>query len=405
MKNLNTIIGALCMLISFVSCNNSDDIDVSIKVSNILPLTANVGETITINGFNFDPNETYIVQFNDKEGTIIELTSTYIKVQVPEKSYTGKVTITYNQGKVVAGNVTIINIFEDEVVLTTQKEVDDFGANNYSEITEGLKISGEYVTTQDPIKNINALKALTKVDRHLSIIKNDNLSDVNGLANLQEVDGLMIIDRNNIIRNLDSLSNLTTTKGFNINSNTLLESITGLKNLTEVEYLYCVKNESLTSLNGLQNLKTIESLKIERSALENLDGLEGITELSYGVVIYVNDKLLNINGLKNLTYLGEEDDSEIASNKLLTNIDGLANLTEIDSELDIYSNESLTNLDGLSSLTKFDNGALDVFNNIKLSNFCSLTNFFKANNHTHFSVYGNAYNPTIQDIIDGKCSQ
>lgn len=149
------------MLISFVSCNNSDDIDVSIKVSNILPLTANVGETIIINGSNFDPNETYIVQFNDKEGTIIELTSTYIKVQVPEKSYTGKVTITYNQGKVVAGNVTIINIFEGEAVLTTQKEVDNFGANNYSEITERLKISGEYVTTTDPIINIDALKALT----------------------------------------------------------------------------------------------------------------------------------------------------------------------------------------------------------------------------------------------------
>lgn len=215
----------------------------------------------------------------------------------------------------------------------------------------------------------------------------------------------MVIERNSILRNLDSLHNLTITNGFDIYTNPLLESITGLKNLTETEYLYYVGNASLKSLNGLQNLQIIERLEIQKSILENLDGLEGITSLSYGVSIYKNDKLININGLKNLTYLGEDDASEIAINKLLTNIDGLANLTEIDSELDIYSNESLTNLDGLSSLTKFDNGALDVFNNIKLSNFCSLTNFFKANNHTHFSVYGNAYNPTIQDIIDGKCSQ
>lgn len=402
----NKLLAALFTMLLLVisSCSNSDDIDTSINITSILPLTANVGDIITINATNIDPNATYIVEFNNGiQGLITEITTTYLKVKIPEKSYTGDVTILHNDATHTAGVVTIVNIYNGDIELLTQTELDAFGSNNYSEVTGIFRIGKNNNTTSDPIKNLDALKALVKLQSEFYIKNNDYLTNIDGLSNVTVVEGNLALEYNNELLNFNGLSNLTSTYGFYIYNNDKLNDISGLNNLTKVEYLYYTGNKSLNSLNGLENLTTIvESLEIHNSALTNIDEFSQITSLEQSLEIVENDYLTNIDGLSGLTTLGEY--AEISENKSLANINGFNNLKTIGEEIYFYKNESLTNIDGLSSLIKVE-GGLDFNKNYNLSDFCGLTNLFIADDQTNLYTTNNAYNPTEQDIIDGKCSQ
>lgn len=94
-----------------VSCSNDKDPDTnqvqSPTIDNISVNTANIGDIITINGQNFNRDEDYLVLFNDLEGTVIEITSLYIKVKIPLGATSGSVILTYNDNILNIGNIII----------------------------------------------------------------------------------------------------------------------------------------------------------------------------------------------------------------------------------------------------------------------------------------------------------
>lgn len=90
----------LAMLISctILSCSKKDD--TQIVLSSISPLTAGAGDTLTISGKNLMPNGANpVIKLNDQSMTIIKSSSGQLKVIVPKRVGSGRITAT-------AGNKT-----------------------------------------------------------------------------------------------------------------------------------------------------------------------------------------------------------------------------------------------------------------------------------------------------------
>lgn len=160
---------------------------------------------------------------------------------------------------------------------------------------------------------------------------------------------------------------------------------------------------NLVSLNGLQNITSVNGLKINNCyQIVDLLGLNA---------------LQNIGGNPNIYQT-----LDIHSNTELTSLEGLNNLSSIGlsgyiSYIRFGGNPKLLNLNALSSLNEinsafyFDTVVLysveDVRGNDILSDFCGVQGLFNSGNFDseNINISYNAYNPTVQDIIDGNCSQ
>ena len=268
--------------------------------------------------------------------------------------------------------------FVGRVFLTTQQEVNDFGDLCYTKIDGAM-----------------TLNDLSSTD--------DKIVDLLPLTNLIEIYTETYPDSLH-----GSLGILTSE----------LTNLQGLINLESVGSLVIKNNESLISLNGLESLNIIgseASLFFDDLFIEN------------------NSNLQNIDGLNNLTQIGTDGQYSrllIRGNPLLQHIDGLESLSKIGtstspqdiSSLRIVFNNQLQNVNGLASLSEVY-GDLDflsipsdiigpepdpIYGNENLLDFCGLQNLLSnciygnvRTNHPNFSGYG----PTVQDIIDGNCSQ
>ena len=129
----------------------------------------------------------------------------------------------------------------------------------------------------------------------------------------------------------------------------------------------------LYGLTGVQDLKALNkltaikgSLCISDTDLSSLEGLEQLTSIKGGLLIDDNKKLVNLNGLNNITQLGKfheyyDEKKEyliglrISNNEVLNDITGLGNITFIEGGLTIVNNPLLINLKGLEKLTSSGN--------------------------------------------------
>ncbi|MFT5752141.1 MAG: hypothetical protein ACI86L_001654, partial [Dokdonia sp.] len=67
----------------------------------------------------------------------------------------------------------------------------------------------------------------------------------------------------------------------------------------------------------------------------------------------------------------------------------------------------LSEIGGFENLSNSPNGEsirLILEGNINLSNICSLSNWLTNNPVLYFNTENNAYNPTLDDILNGDCS-
>ena len=86
---------------------------------------------------------------------------------------------------------------------------------------------------------------------------------------------------------------------------------------------------------------------------------------------------------------------------MFTSFAGLNNsINNLDS-LSINNSNQLNNLSGLDNVTVED--VLLIENNVSLNDYCALNP--QSANASIFDIYGNAFNPTQQDILTGNCSQ
>lgn len=166
-------------------------------------------------------------------------------------------------------------------------------------------------------------------------------------------------------------------------------------------------------------------LRIKANNLTSLNGLQNITSVN-GLMIYNCNKLVDLSGLDALENIGGNPNDfqtlDIHSNAELVNLSGLNKLSSIGlsgyiSYIRFGDNPKLLNLDALSALNEiysefyFDTIVLysveDVRGNDMLSDFCGVQGLFNSGNFNPENIFisYNAYNPTVEDIIDGNCSQ
>ena len=77
-------------------------------VKNFSAQEVTVGDIITIEGENFVPSQTYTITFNGVKGTIKEVTSNHLKVEIPEEATSGEVILSSNEISKSIGRLTIL---------------------------------------------------------------------------------------------------------------------------------------------------------------------------------------------------------------------------------------------------------------------------------------------------------
>lgn len=249
------------------------------------------------------------------------------------------------------------NIFEGNVVLTSQAEVDAFGLERYDEI-EGSMIIGFSSLEETNITNLNALNSIESIQYGLTIKNNPLLLNLNGLNGLNYINGGTL----------------------EINS-----------------------NEMLNNINDLSGLLSFKSLVVEDNPmLLNLDGLEGVRLSRESIVINNNNALLNIDGLSGLDTV-DGVIVFIAGNPSLSSINGLSNLQFVAGDL-IIRNSQVTSLNALDGLENVGGGVFVSYNE-SLTDFCGLLPLIDSGGLSGgFSTKGNAYNPNIENLNTDECS-
>lgn len=378
-------------------------------------------------------------------------------------SYSGYVEALDSEGKTYKSNfsfVTELKVYDTDIRLENQAQVEAFGKSCYNKI-EGNLIIGSTNTNLTDVSDLSSLYTVEVVQGDI-YIQNTICQDLKGLEGINETTtyGKLTIDDNDELLTLEGLAGISRMHNIYIAGNKKLLSFTGLDNLKDITgYFWFSYNESLASLEGLKSLINITRLDIvNNDALENLKGLERIISIEE-LAINSNDNLQSLEGLNNLEHCTS---IKIAKNAPLPNLNGLNNLNTVNN-LYVSGNSQMTSLMGLESLTKvihsisiqlnenletleginnvvFSGGSpngysLGIYENGKITNldalvnyrfidqkgvftirsnpelvdFCGLTQLTKdmditgINKNTIFRW--NKFNPTYDGMLIGECSQ
>ncbi|WP_062059644.1 IPT/TIG domain-containing protein [Aquimarina longa] len=165
MEKIYSII-TLCFLI--ISCSSDDNTTTELvskpTINNISTNSASIGDIIIINGKNFNPNETYIVKFNEIKGRITEITSTQLKVEVPENATSGKIILIYKGEKVNVGNLEVtIELINKLYGYVAYDKLVELNIDDGSELSTIATIGSDYLSDIVYSKNTNEIIGQTSV--------------------------------------------------------------------------------------------------------------------------------------------------------------------------------------------------------------------------------------------------
>jgi hypothetical protein len=328
------------------------------------------------------------------------------------------VDITLNGGEIDLGMLSTCDdtggIYNGDLTLSTQADVNDFGAFGYTIINGSLKIGGEYMNPSN-ITDLTPLLALEEVN-NLNIRYNENLPNLEGLNNITKVNSLLYIESNDVLQSISDLNNLENVWSIRISNNNALISLLGLENITSTN-LNIRNNSSITSLAGLESITTLGTLK-----LRDNQNLTSISQLSNLTILNTADisgqpLLTSLEGLNQITSL---EFLRVTNNDSLEDLSELSNLTSIN-WISIGGNDSLINLNGLENVLfnrwmligkDFETDIVVDSPNPSLVDLCALENLFingdyiatSTNIFNGVTIANNAYNPSVSDIIAGNCN-
>ena len=135
----------------------------------------------------------------------------------------------------------------------------------------------------------------------------------------------------------------------------------------------------ITDLSFLSSVTSIDSVFLVEFQGNTLQGLHNITSCASQFIMSFSPFIEDLSVLENLVAINN---------------------------LSLFSNSSLQNLNGLDNVLDATGEFFSIAENPMLSDFCSLENLFVNGTYETIDYYvnSNLYNPTIQDIIDGNCS-
>jgi len=293
----------------------------------------------------------------------------------------------------------------DTIILTTQAQINNFSATyptcttpkylfidgsgaspaitNLSGLTGLSEIKNKLKISHTSLTNLSSLNNLVLIGDTLEIAHNPLLTEL-GLFNLDSLGALILLDLP-VFTDMDGLSNNITNIGsINIDSTALtnLDGLNGIINITHGGFygLRISHNATLTTLSGLNNLGTITGYMIvEDNPLLTSIGMNNLTTAS-GFLLSDMPNLTSIAGLtNNLTNTGIGTFWMI--NTGLTNLVGMDGVTSA-SNFYIWSNPNLTSLNGLENISGNVGGGISIHDNALLNSVSALSNITSVNDGT-----------------------
>lgn len=235
------------------------------------------------------------------------------------------------------------NVFDGDMLLETQTDVENFRQQQYAIVTGNLRIFS-VLDQSDSIRNLKGLATLCNVQGNLEIVGNLDLLTLDGLESVQSVGGNLLIDSNTDLRSIDRLCSLRTIGGtFTVQGNSAVLEIAGLNCLESVgRFLSITNNENLCSITGFNSpagLRIYSDFFIGTNpSLKTVDGFNSLLGVYEDFVIIENESLVCIAGFRRLRQI--VDQLLVANNAALVSIDAFGQLRVV-SEIEIANNDSL----------------------------------------------------------------
>lgn len=320
-----------------------------------------------------------------------------------------------NEDAIALGAVSLCEeqslIYYGNLTFTSQDEIDTFGAIGYIEINGFLHLQ------DGDIDNLQALHTLEKINGELYIRDLPELENLEGLNNLNFIlTTLGLVSLPNL-QNIEALESLIMVNELQLGHLTSLESLEGLENIESLSFnLILVDLPVLDSLLPLQAIQMSNLRNLQLQLLPNIDSISIFSQTQSVRILRISeiDSLTTLDGLENITSAGQV---QIIDNDSLISLEGLSGLTTLAHEsvdtpgIFIMDNDLISSLNGLENITTAEkvyigSTANPDTGNLQLTDFCALQNLFMNGdyNEDEVIIVDNAYNPTVQDIIDGNCS-
>lgn len=349
-------------------------------------------------------------------------------------------------------------VFDGDVVLSTQKEVDEFTKSPITKISGSLTLGQTTeVEKADSINNIDGLKQLLEVEQTLTINSTFALDNFNDLSNLQRIGSLVSTNTNVkeiILPNLKRVDNSLKVYAYKAEkiSFTVLSKV-GQNIEFSIRDVVDLNISSLESCGGSLEINHGKMTEILLPSLKKVNGKLTITatevtkldlgELSSigGALQLYGSKMADINFSSLESTAGDFKLESLVATKLsfpkLKDISGQFMLNSLESMTEFSAPEllstgqiyfyklpvlekldlkklaktsmlemtaiNLTNLNGFESLTVAT--YVYIQNCSKLVSYSGLKNIVPSLNNSKWTTRGNAYNPTYQNMVDGLYDQ
>lgn len=292
------------------------------------------------------------------------------------------------------------------------------------------------------LNNLIGLESIHKVSE-LDIGGNNALTSLEGLSNLDTIGALYVHDCN-ALRNFVGLNGLNSVHSVNIAGNMLLESLDGLDGVTQCEgrivigvnevTKYESPNPSLRDFcaftrifqdrdwnaNSSSQTIWIEHNKYNPQEAEFNGGLCSIPEDDYKILnSSITLSTQSMVDIFNFNYIAGDVVIESLDGDIITNINKLSCIDSIGGNFTIWNCTGLETLDGLENLKHVGKiiqiGQKSMWVerlNPKLYSLCAIRQLYldhpefgpEPNKSPQKSIAGNFFNPTIEMLEAGKCS-
>jgi hypothetical protein len=224
------------------------------------------------------------------------------------------------------------------------------------------------------VRSIVSKNGLSYGGASLAIIGNKRLKGLRGLRFLAgNLDGSILIADNPKLAHVSGLEAISSV-GTDINGvsisilrNKVLHNINGIAGLSGMlkGSVHVIANENLRNINGLNGLASIGAdstktsiLLMGNDALVHTDGLQRVTALEGSIDIRGNTNLEEINGMTSVAAIGANNNNHaiiIGENPMLHSIVGLSNVAgHLQGAVQIFNNAKLTSLKGLQHIVRLE---------------------------------------------------
>ncbi len=264
-------------------------------------------------------------------------------------------------------------IHEGDLILNSQKEVDNFAKAGYTFMNGSLTITDEGLNEALAIENLDGLSSLKTINGSIVISVVAELSSVTGLENLEKINGGLTISGTKKLLEINCFDKLKI-----VNEDIIFGGDYNLQEIASFNALETVRSVFISSGSGLKKLG-------------------GFNQIKSADKIYIsNTKLKTVDNFKQLEKVNE---FTIEFNENLTSV-SLVALSEVNDHLAFHENDILNGDISLPKATKIKE--LYIWNNRNFINFCNVSEQILNGKIVSFNFANNKYNPK-KEQLKNKC--